>query len=369
MILNIIIIFIIILAGIVVSNNDLTIDSAKNRTYLVYFVSLILILQSGLRNVAVGADTYNYYNDFNQTATLTWEDVYDKFVYYYTLGLDKDPGYYALQKFVHVFTDNFQIYLFLIAIIFFSALANFLTNNLYKTTDIILAYILYVCLFYPFFSITGIRQTVATAVLLYSYNFVKSRKLIFFLICILIASTLHKSSLIFLPFYFLSNIKNVKRNYWVSLMIFPLLMIFNRELTGYLTAIGGYEEFGEFEGAGTITFTSFLLLVALVTSFKMKRILQLPGNNVPSLNALTIALILTPLTWINPSAMRVVQYFSIFLLVLIPNIIQSYKYESKKLKEFIWCVTLLTLLLLLIKSSWDTEYKFFWQHMPLNESY
>ena len=86
------------------------------------------------------------------------------------LGIGKDPGYLAFQKIVQIFTSEYQVFLFVIAIIFFSALGNFIYKNTTRLNDAIIAFFIYSVLFYSFFSITGHRQTIATAATLGNFR-------------------------------------------------------------------------------------------------------------------------------------------------------------------------------------------------------
>ncbi len=54
---------------------------------------------------------------------------------------------------------------------------------------------------------TPIRQTLSVAIIMFAYKYVVEKRILKFLIFTLIASLFHRSALIFLPFYFLLNIK------------------------------------------------------------------------------------------------------------------------------------------------------------------
>jgi hypothetical protein len=372
MIINLIVISICLISGLIFwdkKGSDVN-DPIIRKRYIV-FISVILILQSGLRNIAVGADTYTYFLIFESVKKMSWSDIYTQIVAFYGLGIGKDPGYLAFQKIIQYVIPNYQLFLLIIAILYFSALGNFIYKNTIRFKDTIFAFVLYSALFYSFFSITGHRQTIATAVILYSFELIKKRKLIPFLLIILLASTIHKSALIFLPFYYISPIKYTRFFFWSIASIFPVLMLYRIQVTELLTNTGGevYSVYGEYEGAGTYTFTAMLLLIALASWWRFKPTLRLNPQVQPFYNALLLAILFTPLTWVNPSAMRTVQYFSIFLLLLIPSVIQSFQNQSKKTEKFIYWILILSLVLLYIKSGWQHEYRFFWQDMKLDPNY
>lgn len=347
-------------------------NSKSVRKLYILISSIILILQSGLRNLAVGSDTYAYYKIFSRVEYLSWYDIEKQILLYYSLNIGKDPGYTVFEKLVQYFTTDYQIFLLIIALIFFLSLGFFIFNNTSTIKDIILSYIMYSTLFYSFFSITGHRQTLATAIALLSFKYIKSKNFLIYVILILIASTLHKSALILIPFYFIARWIKYSWFYKVVLFLFPLLMAFKYDIANILVDFADqkdYEQYKNFEGAGTYTFTTMILLIGLFTFWRLKGLMRIDSENKYIIIAFGFALIFTPLTWVNPSLMRVVQYFSIFLLILLPMLLQSLKYVFRKNSAYIYIICIFFMFLLFMKSSWNSEYKFYWQYMELGDNY
>ncbi|SDH60661.1 EpsG family protein [Flavobacterium omnivorum] len=369
MIINLIVIALILFLGFHFSRKKDK-NNESNRKKYIRIICFILMLQSGLRNVVVGSDTHTYFLSFQDSRSSSWQDIYIRIVDYYSFGIGKDPGYAAFEKLVSSIFGEYQLLLIVIAIVFFSALGNFIYQNTTRLIDAILAFVIYSVLFYSFFSITGHRQTIATAAAMFSFELIKRRKLIPFLLLIVIASTIHKSVLLFIPFYYIAQISKPKLFFRVVLLIFPIIMVFRNNLSTYLKILGGYEEYGINEAAGTSTFTALFLLISIVALLRSKTILQ---NNIKAqqyYNAFAIALLFIPLTWVNPSAMRVVQYFSIFMLLFIPEIIYSFQAVSLRVKRDLTFFIIIVLIALFLKSNWNTSpYGFFWEEMRLFKAY
>ena len=340
-----------------------------DRKLFIVLISIILILQSGLRNWAVGSDTYAYYEAFERVKYSSWSELLQKFVDVYQLGEGKDPGYDLLQKILQFVINDYQLYLILIAIIFFSAFGYFIYKNTSRVSDAILAFVFYSVLFYAFFSITGHRQTIATAVALFCFELIKKRKLLPFLILLLVAATIHKSVLIFIPLYFVAKLKNVKLYYGFILFFFPLLFVFRVPVSNFFKVIGGYaEDFGINSQAGTPVFTALMILIAVFVFMRYKEVLLIKTEAKLYYIAFALALFFVPLTWVNPSAMRVVQYFSIFMVVLIPVVVRSFTLNSVKWERAVYYLILAALIIVFIQSG-GIEYKFFWQEMRLGDNY
>ncbi|MGL5704676.1 MAG: EpsG family protein [Tannerellaceae bacterium] len=363
--LNLFIVFIVFVVSVINSKSQLSFKSRKQRNLnYILIVSVLLVLQSGLRGVKVGSDTLEYLYSFERVSSIDLGFVFRNFKIVYIDGIGKDPGYMLVEKvFSIILGGNYQLYLLSIAILFFSSLAHFLYKNLYTISQIAFAYVLYSTLFYSFFSITGHRQTIATAILLFSVELIKKRRLLLFLIMIIVAATIHKSALIFIPFYYLSQFRSIKASLYIGLFLFPITMGFRSSLANLFKESSGYIDSyaGQYDGAGTFIFTllMFLVYIFVLMSYNIskKKTIMKPML----INALVFSFLLTPLTWVNPSAMRVVQYFSIFLLLILPLSIDQLYITSKDLRRLVYYSAVMMLIVLIFKSNIGSGYSFFFQ--------
>lgn len=330
--------------------------SPANKKIFVTIASLQWIFLSGLRHISIGADTNNYSNLFNGVQYQSWNQLFKNFYNILFLGAyGKDPGYEIFEKFVQLFTINYQIYLVIIAIIFTVPLGIWIYKN---SSEPLISFLIYSCLFYSFFAITGHRQTIATGlVVLIGYKFIKERKFWPFLVLVLVAFTIHKSAVSFFPFYFIANKKITKRYLIIIATIIPVLFIFKYQIMSVLGIFMRYEGFiAQYQGAGTWTFTAVLLMITVVTIWRRKVMLKNNSQVTHYINALIMAFAFVPLTFVNPSAMRVVQYFSLFIMLLIPEIIRSF---PKRERVIVYYVAATLLIVLFAKN--NPQYLFFWQ--------
>ncbi|MGE6415988.1 EpsG family protein [Planococcus kocurii] len=320
-------------------------------------VSLQWTIISGFRHISIGSDTYSYKAYFfDKTLNIPWHILLKDFINIIFYGdLGKDPGYILFEKFFQVFSDEYQLYLIFIASIFTFSLGVWIYKN---SSEPFLSFLIYVCLFFSFFGITGHRQTIATAlVVLIGYKFIKDKKFWPFFILVIIGSTLHKSALIFLVFYFMANKKITKKYLGIMSLLITLVFLFKNQIIIFVGTLSGYDSYiDQFEGAGTWIFTAALILVALVTFWKRKAMMSNNSQVTHYINAILIALLLVPLTFVDPSAMRVVQYFSLFLLLLIPEIIKTF---SSWERTIIYYSVAVLLILLFAKN--NPQYLFFWE--------
>ena len=314
------------------------------RTCIIGTINWIIL--SGFRSWEIGPDTlaYKLYR-FDRTLDRSWAEIFADFVLKYKLGEEiKDPGYPVLEKIFQLFSSDYQLWLVAIAVMFFVPLG----IVIYKySTNAAVSYILFSTLFYSFFAMTGPRQTIATAiVVLIGIKYIKERKLIPFLLLELVASTIHMSALCFLPFYWLSKIKiNTKSLtiYWIGIIVAYLGR--NQFLT-LLQRLIGYEEYVQAEGARAGTFLYLLILLAIIVTVFYQRFDVENQITRIAINALMIACVFSPLLLINQSCMRVIQSFSLFLLILLPDVFDLFEpRRSRNISIFIASALMIILLI------------------------
>jgi hypothetical protein len=266
----------------------------------------------------------------------------------------KDPGYAVFEKFIQLFTINYQIYLIIIAIIFTGTLGVFVYRN---SREPLISFFIYSCLFYSFYAITGHRQTIATAlIVLIGYEFIKQKRLIPFLLISLVAFTIHKSAIIFIPFYFIAN-QRITRKYLITILVIGTgLLLMGKLFYAPIAKFIGYESFIGNEIGGTGTIALMMVFLAAIAFWRMKIILKNNSQSVHFFNALIMALFFTLMTLENQSFMRAQQYYSLFIMLLVPEMILSFQ---KRERIFALFIASAALLILFIRT--NPQYLFFWQ--------
>lgn len=350
--------------------NSKTNDRVR-RNYVIY-ICIILILQSALRHVAVGADTFEYNRRFDYYSTLSWAEHWHIFVDATFNGIGKDAGYDVFNKAISSICDDFQFFLLVVAIFFFTVLGKFIYRNTSTTFDVFMTLCFYQLFFYTFFSITGIRQTIAVGLTLWGYKYIEERRVLPFILLVLVASTFHKTALIFLPFYLIYRVKIGRIILLCSFIALPFLMTAARSFAVFLADLmGDYSTYANstYATAGGPNYLMMLLMLALVCFFRFNLIQSIDGGrNVPYINALAVTIALAPLVWIDPTLLRLSYYYSIFILGLFPAIIRCfYRKNEYKSQWFMALLVLAVFAFIIIKTS--SSYAFFWQEMELGDNY
>ena len=343
----------------------------RNRKNYIIFVCIILILQSALRHVAVGADTYAYYLKFEEIKLTSWQEIWENFRSVYVLGEGKDAGYPLIQKVFQLFSEEYRIFLFFVAVIFFSSLGYFIYTQTKHISDVFVAIAIYEVLFYSFFSITGLRQTLATAFTFWGLHFIRQRKLWQYTLLLICAAFIHKSVLLFYPFYFIARLNRPRQLLSASFVIFPFMFVFGRSVAGIMALLSAQDNYmgyalSEANPTGAVDFSIFLLGCGILGWIALRNAKQ-RDNDMPIIyNAISIAIIFTPLTWIDSSLMRIVQYFSIFILVFVPYVINNLFRDYQTRTVVILVLTILFITVIIMR---NVDYAFMWEQMQLDSNY
>ena len=345
-------------------------NSPIGRKKLLIYAGILLILQSGLRNFAVGADTYGYYESFLDTTSKTWEELIYIFQNAYGDEYTKDPGFLIFEKAFSCIFPDFRCFLILIISMFIHALFRLVYRFEVSMKGILISVALYLSLFYSFFSITGIRQTIATAIALYCVPYALDRKKIKFFLTIGIAATIHKSVLLFIPFYFFPLIKNNKLTIRLAFATFVPMWIFGQTIGKTIIAgsiFDTYETYleGNVETNGALGFAVLILLTGLLC-LKFIKVTEELDKWRPLLHSVAFALFYTPMTSIGPSQMRIIQYYSIFLVILMPALLKSLKISWKSSMNIEMYAFLFFSIFAITRGS---SYGFFWEPMKLGINY
>lgn len=318
-------------------------------------VALQWILISGLRHMSVGgADNYSYYARFEMVKTTSWETILQENWDYIFNDLNaKDPGYTLVTKIFQIFSNDFQVFLIFIAVVFTSLMAWWV----YKYSSVPeMSFFIYSVIFYAFYAVTGYRQTLATAlIVLLGYDFAKDRKWVKFAIVAFVAFMLHKSSVVFIIYYFIANMSITVP--YVAVMSVGMLgiVVLGRSFYGPIAiALGFSEEAVEYAGGGAGTYATALLLVCIATFIVYPWVKKRRDDVKYLYNMMFLTTASTLLIYQHQGFMRIQQYYSLFIMIMIPEIILSIE---KKYRSLAYLGVVGVLLLYLMSN--QPHYRFF----------
>ncbi len=216
---------------------------------------LPMFIMIGFRNAGLGADTSVYIDGFIDMLKTPFQTMLDE--------SRMEMGYLIFVKLITFVTKSPLVYQLICTCVYFIGVLE-LTKTLDKK-DVFL-FIYFVCtLGLFFFMFTGVRQCLAMSICLFGYKYCERRKIIPFILCVLLAFCFHKSAILFIVVYFMVKMKIT----WYNTIIYAAGLWF---ATTYLFDI--QEWFNEqldynYEIEETGTGLIFLLVVILLTVFSM----------------------------------------------------------------------------------------------------
>jgi hypothetical protein len=166
---------------------------------LAWFCLVAFLIIGGLRD-GVGMDWDQYQRSFEKTETS--QDVSEG---------TQEPLFMMLMFVVRNIWNNFYFFSFL-----FFAVSFYLKFRFFRTysSDIFLSLIIYCFTIFMIYDVNAIRQGMAMGLILLSVKPILERKFLPFAIILTIAAFFHTSAIIFIPFYWLSQIKYSDKSIW-----------------------------------------------------------------------------------------------------------------------------------------------------------
>lgn len=274
------------------------------------FLFSVLILQEtlflGLRSPSIGVDTERYTYVFKNCL------VYD---------FDYEPGFLAFISVLRHITANEQIFLLVTATISIVPIGILL----FRLSQMpYLSWMVYIGLFYYTFTFSGIRQSIAMALLTVAFYCLYKKKYFWGVMWTLLAASFHKSALIFLLAVFFRNHKWKIWEIPVLVLSYICIFLFRSPLFHLITMVF-YEEYEQVE---TDAYTWMIVNVGLyfallLISFFLKK----QDRSQFPLTLLSIGCAFMLMTPVGTNVLRVANYFCIFFTLAIPEVLQA---ASKK---------------------------------------
>lgn len=349
-------VFLIILGYLYFVNKPTNPKVKKN--YIIYVCS-ILAFQSGFRNLAVGADTYGYYMRFEKILSTEWREIWQNFYDVYVLGEGKDAGYDLLEKAFQMILPDYRCFMVTVAIFFFYSWGRLLNRHTENVFQVFAATGLYLLLFYSFFSVTGIRQSISVALSINAFLALENKNWKEFALCLVPAFFIHKSAAIIAVYPLLYHVKKRKLLTVFAFAAFIFCAIYRNFLVAYFREAADYDLY---ESSLPI---ALMVLYFVLTMFTIQQIFALnkedPLNKIYNMFIPTFMWI--PLLGWDSLFMREVLFFAVFITILAPFFLQKLRVKNSLLVTAFICFFYIEYLII------ASPYKFMWEYMPLGSNY
>lgn len=301
----------------------------KNYKNYIILCGLLMLALTALRSPYFGVnDNYGYmvkYQNLQQYAD--FRDYYDRYMSGYDFLSSEAGFYYTMWFFGQVLKDGQWVYA-ISSLLITVATCRFIYKH---SVDAPLSLTIYVCLGLFTFNMNAMRQAMAMSICLFAYDHAKNRKLIPFVLTVLLAMLFHKTALCFMPVYFLPALKNRLGSwaFYVAGLIICLLFV-DRIIEGYY-AISG-EDYSDSSGAtGGGLFVVLLYVGAIVLTLYRPTLLERTSARIAFLATLA-GFVAYLARYVGSDILeRVSYYYFYFLMLLIPEAMHALNIREHRL--------------------------------------
>lgn len=334
-------------------------DKSNNKYIRLTLITIAissLICISGFRE-NVGTDFSTYYVFFENIVNYDWSILFtDK--YYDVTSFEK--GFTILVLILGKVFNNPRF--IMVAIGCITIIPIVLTMKKY-TKSFSLSIFLYITTMNYYSAFNGIRQWIACMILFVAIRYIYEKDKFKYIICVLLASTIHTSAIICIPLYYFVNLKPFTRKYTI-ICLGLCFCIFNLDIVLNILSQSLPSEYQSYFVASQNDrgINSLRIIVAfapvLISFIYYKRLTKVDDNVNIIINFSAINFIIKIIATQKNILNRFSLYFDIYNVLLIPLFVYIFsKKESRIIKIIIMVLYLLNMILLLPKQSNLIPYK------------
>lgn len=301
-----------------------------NRKYIfVAFVLLFCVM--GLRDVyTIGNDsTSSYLHNFQGMEDAQWDELGGR-------GEDnKNMGFSYLMKVGYVITDgDYQLFIALLSIFVLASFMHFIRKYSPSPMQSVLYFL--GLMFYTFL-FDALKQSIAMAILLFAFDAIIDRKPIKFIILVFLASWFHFPALVFIPAYWVGNIKLGRSYVFVLAGLLLITYLFRDQLLDIMT--DAYDTTIYDNGMRFLANKVIVMLVIVAAALIIRPPVRDDNIYRTLLQLIGIAVVLQTFASYNNTFTRLADYYFQLSIVFLPLVFEKFdvkrSYFSPKADEMI----------------------------------
>ena len=281
-------------------------------------------MQSGLRDISKLPD-YNdtpvYQAKYNQLLVTPWSSVFDDFSIFSSEYDVRDSGYEVFMKLTQYISRKFIFFMFITAILFIVPFGVLVHRYIKTYLGIILSFTIYFSLFTNIVN-SFMRQAVVLGIILFAIKFIVSRDWKKYFLVILIAFSIHFSSIVAIPFYFLPKLASSRKWLLFSYALSPVLFFFKNSLFSFFLTGTAYDNYMSAEAVNPTNYVLFLISIALLSYLFYKDICKVVNYEI-LISGVIGTMLLLPVIFMGNTMLRISYYYVIVTIPLIPVILDS----------------------------------------------
>lgn len=355
-------------------------NQEKMKQLYIILMTLLLCFCSACRNLAMGNDTYAYYMHFERVSNINMGQLIENLIN--SIGVasnnvNKDLGYPIFTKIANTICfGNFECYQFLVGLIVLWPLGYLIYHYVPQFNGYIFSYGFYISIFYHYLPNSATRQSIALGLFLWAaILWIRTKRIAWPVMLLLLASTIHKSVLIGILPFALMYINDKSRFHKFTIIGTIVMFIAGGSIALWMGNLinsenyAAYVQSGYYERTGSRSFVYILQMLALfvLNLYKRQDLNEIPVNEQFIQVCFFLSIVFAPMILVDPSLIRLDAYFAIWGVVFIPYILENFEKRTKH-----WQIIYILLFVLTFGRpilSGVPTYKFKWEQMHLHKRY
>ena len=307
-------------------------------------ICLVLFFFMAFRADSVGADTINYVNIFKNINDPKTIGILSSNINAGKFYMKTENGYVLYNAFIKLFANSPHTITFVNSLVIIALLLITIKN---QSPDILLSIWLYITLGVFQTEMNMARNAIGILLCYVGFKYIRERKFVKYLLVVLLATSFHFTSILFLPLYWLCKIKLSAKNISIGFVAIMAVSVASSLLKRFLLIIVP-DIYRVYIGTETVDFSGYILgifylaLIAFVMFCigKRNRLSSINSNIIGSW-AIILNLAFFYIGYSFDFGTRVAALFGPYLIIAIPQLINS-GIENQKKKDIVtWLVYLL----------------------------
>ena len=327
-----IVVFVVLLLGLFLGEWR---PSRKKEILFLCLSSVVLIVFSALRATNVGIDYYQFYVPFFENVRSGgWSFLVSDANPYLT-----EFGFSLLTFLISLVTGNVFVYMAVIATIMIGLTAWVLYRDCSKPW---IGMFIFVAFNFFGNTLSYIRQSLGIAIFLFAIHYIKEKRIVPYMLLVLLAATFHNSLLLMLPVYFLAQIAINRISLGVYGGMTILVLVFSWQIFNLVTQFV-YQYYATDQNLyfmqGRDFMTGFIPVLAMVLMIAFQKLLLKKNpRNVVLVNIAMYAGIFFIFTWKHFLFQRIGNIFFTAAILYVPDLLtalQATGTEEEKQRRFL----------------------------------
>ena len=309
-----------------------------NKIYFAIIACIELITFTAIRGENVGADNSHYLSAYHILRNTNGVEV---FTLKMPWNIDFEPGYLFFNRILAFLQLNdFMFQLIISSIIYIP-----IFFTIYKYSDREFISILVYFAFGLFSHSLGLqRQLIAVSIIILGLKQITKRHFVKYALHVIVASLFHISAIYMIILYFMYRLRVNKKNLIILISIELCMLMFSRNILNIIFKIlpsySHYTNTDKFTSGGS--YLRLLCLTAIVVfTFLFYKKMDISEERKVSIDATALSIIVQPVAYSFGLMGRAVDYTIVFLIILVPNLVDVFEPSEKPIVSYSIIIILL----------------------------